>query len=452
MNNPQKGWPLIHRSWLLSIVLSTILVGLGGVRSHAEIWSVTKCIDSALANNTSLKISRNAELIGEHKESEAFANRLPKVTAVGDYRYFTNLPYQLMPTTVFGGPPGQFREAQFGVPHNINGSLQLNLPLYNPQIHGAVNASSVTTDLARLQTHKSEEQVAYEVASVYYNGQILRNQLEFLDGNIANLKQLANNALKLYEQKLTTKTDVNRVSVQLNMLEAQRVALRTKYQQVISALKTLMGVASDQAVEIDPDVFAPVGIEYVPQEILDLKILATREQLFNTELAAIHDARYLPSINIVAMYGTTGFGYDESPNEFLRFYSVGYAGLQVSYPLFDGTVTRYKASAKRLEIENTNMQYEFLRDQIASQLEIARTQLAVARKLMDVHVEQIGLALEVYEKMRVQRENGTAALTDVLLADNTVREAQQNYLTSVVDYLRARLELKRLTGNMSNNN
>jgi len=38
------------------------------------------------------------------------------------------------------------------------------------------------------------------------------------------------------------------------------------------------------------------------------------------------------------------------------------------------------------------------------------------------------------------------------LADNALREAQQAYLTSMVDYLKADLELKKLTGNISINN
>jgi outer membrane protein TolC len=36
-----------------------------------------------------------------------------------------------------------------------------------------------------------------------------------------------------------------------------------------------------------------------------------------------------------------------------------------------------------------------------------------------------------------------------LLADNALREAQQTYLTTVIDYLKADLELKKLTGNIS---
>ena len=49
----------------------------------------------------------------------------------------------------------------------------------------------------------------------------------------------------------------------------------------------------------------------------------------------------------------------------------------------------------------------------------------------------------------MQQQQGTASLTDVLLADNALREAQQDYLSSLVDFLKADLELKKLTGNLA---
>jgi outer membrane protein TolC len=59
------------------------------------------------------------------------------------------------------------------------------------------------------------------------------------------------------------------------------------------------------------------------------------------------------------------------------------------------------------------------------------------------------LAQTIYEQTILQQKQGTASLTDVLLADNALREAQQTYLSAVIDYLKADLELKKLTGNIS---
>ena len=53
------------------------------------------------------------------------------------------------------------------------------------------------------------------------------------------------------------------------------------------------------------------------------------------------------------------------------------------------------------------------------------------------------LAKTIYDQTVLQQKQGNkASLTDVLLADNALREAQQNYLNAVIDFLKADLELK----------
>ena len=76
-------------------------------------------------------------------------------------------------------------------------------------------------------------------------------------------------------------------------------------------------------------------------------------------------------------------------------------------------------------------------------------QREIAGKMVENTTEQINLAQSIYEQSLFQQKHGTANLTDVLLADNTLREAQQAYLSAIVDYLKADLELKKLTGNIS---
>jgi HAE1 family hydrophobic/amphiphilic exporter-1 len=55
--------------------------------------------------------------------------------------------------------------------------------------------------------------------------------------------------------------------------------------------------------------------------------------------------------------------------------------------------------------------------------------------------QQIELAQTVYRQTVLQQQQGTAALADVLPADNALREAQQNYLNANIEYLKAELGL-----------
>ena len=132
---------------------------------QAQVWTLQECVDTARVHNKNLQIQRNNKEIGDQKKLEAKSKLLPKLNVNADYKYFTDLPYQFMPMALFGGPEGKFREVQFGVPHNMNANLQLAIPLYNPQIKGAILATEIALELNDLQLKKSEEQVYYD--SIY---------------------------------------------------------------------------------------------------------------------------------------------------------------------------------------------------------------------------------------------------------------------------------------------
>ena len=431
------------------LVFSAFLLLVWG-SSSAQEWSLQQCIDTAQVRNKNLQMNRNNNAVAELKEKEAKANLIPKVTANADYKYFTNLPYQLMPLSTFNpmAPEGQFKEAQFGVPHNINANLQLMMPLYNPQVYGAIQMTKVAAELSDLQYKKTEEQVFFEISNLYYNAQILDHQLAFIDSNLVNAERLYKNIQLLNAQLLAKGTDVSKVKLQVAQLSTQKEAISGKYEQVLNALKFAMGVSNKQNFKIDPNIQYQSINEYTPTSVLDVRLVKTQNRLLLTELNTLNKSRLLPSLNLIGMYGTTGFGYDKKPNDFLKFFPIGFAGIQLSYPLFNGTVTHRKVNQKKLELKNNDLQVTLLSEQNTMQIDNAKLQKKVTEKLVATTTEQVTLAQTIYDQTIVQQKQGTASLTDVLLADNSLREAQQSYLSSVIEYLKADLDLKKLTGNL----
>jgi OMF family outer membrane factor len=83
------------------------------------------------------------------------------------------------------------------------------------------------------------------------------------------------------------------------------------------------------------------------------------------------------------------------------------------------------------------------------QIQNVKVQLLVAIKSVKTSEEQIQLAQLIYDQTLLQNQEGTANITDIILADNSLREAQQTNLNSIIEYMKAYLELKKLTGNLS---
>ncbi len=413
----------------------------------AQVWTLKQCLDTAQQYNKNLLISRNNLLIGEQKVQEARANLIPKVSINADYKYFNDLPYQFMPQAAFGGPEGVFKEIQFGVPHNLSANLQLSIPLYNPQVYGSIQSSKIASELVDLQNRKSEEQIAYEVINLYYNAQILYYQVKFIEGNLINAKKLLQNIQMLREQLLAKGTDVSKIQLQADQLANLQELTTSKYRQVISALKISVGVPLSQNLEVEDSIITTAPQVYEQTATVDIRIIEKQNSLLQSELSTFKNSR-LPSVSLYGSYGTTGFGYDKAPNEFLKFYPVSFAGLQLSYPLFNGTVTKQKVSQKKLEIQNKELQASLITDQSALQIETAQQQKSVAQRSVETTLAHIQLAQSIYDQTILQQKQGVASLTDVLLADNALRETQQTHVSALIDYLKADLDLKKATGNL----
>jgi OMF family outer membrane factor len=417
---------------------------------NAQILTLQKCLDSAKVNNKNLKISKNNTSISSQKQKEVIANLYPKVTANADYKYFIDLPTQLMPATIFGGPAGTYKTVQFGVPHNINTNLQLTMPLYNPQLNGAINASKVANEIAQLNYQKTEEQLYFDITNLYYNAQLLQIQLGFIENNLINSNKLLKNIQLLKDNLMAKTTDVNKVQLQVDQLITQKELAINKFNQFLNLLKFSIGIPISSVIEIDKSIAFNIISNYQKSETIDIQIIKTQNKLLKTELNTLKNSKILPTLNFVANYGYMGLGQDKKPNNFLDFYTTGFAGIQFSYPLFNGTITNKKMVQKKYEIENSELQNSLATDQNAMQIENTTQQLVANKRAIDTADKQIKLAQEVCNQTVLQQKQGVASLTDVLQTDNSLREAQQNYLSIVIDYLKADLELKKLSNQLKN--
>lgn len=433
----------IHRPYII-----LLLIILGFQSTQAQVWTIQQCIDTAQVHNKNLQISKNNIQSGEQKQMEAMANLFPKINANADYRYYTNLPYQLMPLSVFGGPDGKFKEAQFGVPHNINANLQFSMPLYNSQIIGAIQNSKLASEINLLQYKKTEEQIYFEISNLYYNVQILNSQLAFIDSNLLNSKLLLKNVLILKEQLLAKGSDVNKIQLQVEQLTTQRALIKSKTDQVLNALKFTIGLSSEQKIEIDFKIKYQDKIQYANSTTTDIQLVKTQNRFIKNELRTIRNSK-LPSLSLFGTYGTMGYGYDKVPNDFLKFYPIGFGGVQLNFPLLNGTVTQRKINQKKIDLKNSELQQLLVIEQNNMLVENAKLQRESVANSVETNLSQIQLAKSIYDQTVLQQKQGIANLTDVLLADNSLRESQQNYLSAIIEYLKSDLELKKLTGNIS---
>lgn len=433
---------------ILQIVIWFALAGFSHNTLQAQTMTLQQCIETALSNNKNLQVGRNNLNLNPLRQQEAKSNLWPKATASADYKFFTNLPYQLLPLSVFNGPEGQYKEAQFGVPHNLGVNLQLAMPLYNPQIKVGIKSAEIAAEIGDLQVEKSEEQVIFEVTNLYYNAQILQHQVLFVDSNLLNANRLLAMMQLLREQGLAKGTDIGKIELQQAQLQSQRARLDGKLAQVLNGLKFFMGQDLDAPLSVPKDIEQGNHPEYRVSTSVDTRIVQVQNRLLLNELDLLKKSK-LPTLSIVANYGLTGFGYFKQPDPFFKVFPIGFLGVQAAYPIWNKT-THFKIAQKEVEITGNRLQSEHIQAQNDLQIANAILEKNTAQATIPTAQQQIALATSVYQQTLVQQQQGTATLADILLADNALREAQTNYLNALIDYLKADLEWKKASGSIKN--
>lgn len=433
------------------LTATTLFLITGLFNSEAQVWSIQQCIDSAQKNNKTILINRNKVSLEEQRNKEIKGNLIPKLSVNADYKYFTHLPYQLLPLNTFNpsAPVGEFREAQFGVPHNLNANLQLSIPIYNASAYGALENSRTAIEVTELHLFKIEEQVVYDVSNLYFNAQILQNQKNFVEQNIKNSELLLTAIQLLHQQLLATNIDVNKINLQIAQFHNQKANIDSRLQQALNGLKLLTGLPMEYPLAIETEIQLRDTIYNQKTPTLDMLILKKQNSMLLTELGTLNKSRYIPSLHLYATYGYTGFGYDKKPNNFLHFYPIGFTALQVSYPIFNGTVTQRKINQVNINLQNNTLQTNQLVEQTSMQLSNAVIQLNTAKISMNTTKQQIELGQSIYNQTVLLQKQGLATLTEVLLADNALREAQQAYLNAAIEYLKSDLELRKLSNQLT---
>jgi outer membrane protein TolC len=92
-----------------------------------------------------------------------------------------------------------------------------------------------------------------------------------------------------------------------------------------------------------------------------------------------------------------------------------------------------------LKISETNLTLQF---------QNAQTKLLSSYSNAQTNKENLSLAQDVFTTTSLQYQKGTASLTELLNADYSYKEAQNNYITSVINYYIANIELERAKGNL----
>lgn len=407
------------------------------------------CLNQALEQNPEIKSAQLGLLLPDAKRAEVRANLLPQINASGNYQYYLEVPRQMIPASAFGGPEGQYAAAQFGVPLNMSTTLQATQVLYSQPLRLALQQVEIGREIAQLKLQSTREEIVYNVSAAFYNAQALAQQIAFLQGNLISLEKVTNTTSLLADQQLATSVDVQRLQLQQQNLQNQLQNLLDQQKRVHGLLQLLMGVPQSETIDIDTSIDIVDATSLTSSPLVtrtELKLIEKQKGNLLLEKQSIR-AGSMPMIAAFGSYSISGFG-KFGDNNLLKFYPSSAVGLTAQWNIFDGQARRAKLTQRNLEVQQLERQQSYLQERIIMETANARTQILSNQRMLNTAESSVKLAERVLEQTTLQLHEGLANITDLLNAENALREAQTNYLSTLIHLRSAQLEMNKATGSL----
>lgn len=440
-----------------------LLAGLLMITALSQAQTVTlslkDALNYALQHSVDLRSAALDVANGEYQIAETRAQALPQVSANGSLTDQYKKQRFILDGAL-AGQPGETVAIETGTTWSANASLSVNQKIYDQSVFTALKASRATQDFYKLSYDLAEEQIIELVANSYYQVLVQRQKLEVIDSNLVNSQKTYDIINNLLQNGLARKIDLDRTAVGISNLKTQRRQLLNGIELLENQLKFYMGMpleteillpdAEFDDIEIRAEMFN-LGPEPNFTNRLSYQVLEKQADLLHYQKEA-YKAQYYPTLSFTGNYNIMGVsdqfvlfrGEDRGAN----WFGFGSIGLSLRVPIYNGGATRARLDQAEISIQQNALQMKNAVQQLKLADTNVRSQLSNTQLTLENQQENVELARQVYKNTENNYHNGLATLTDLLDAQNTLTQAQNNYATSLLDYRLAEIQLIKSQGNL----
>lgn len=386
----------------------------------------------------------------EHKIAEVRANALPQINGQSGLTYNAKLQQMALD---FGG---QTQVIRMGSPWQANSAIQLDQQIFNMSVFQGLKAAKSTKEFYILNAALTEEQIVEKVANSYYEVFKTKSQIRTMERTIQNTTRVRNVIASLEENGLAKKIDLDRINVTLNNLNSSLVQLNNAVKLQENALKYLIGMDISTPIVLPESTFDSPQNMYVKDEFninnrTEIQLLERQGYLLKLNKKATEAARY-PSLSLSANYGYMSLGnrfpYFAGPAQGVNGSDFSAISLNLRVPIFSGFATRSKIRQAQVDIDKFEADLADTKLALNMAVENAYTQINNSVITLRSQQSNMELANQVLENVENNYKNGLASLTDLLDAENSYADAQNNHTAALLDYKLAEVQLKKANGEL----
>ena len=396
-----------------------------------------------------MAIAANDQRKADAQAQEAVSGYMPQINASGSLDDNLKRQTTYLPAGIFGDEP---RPIQMGTQYNTNLAVQAEQVLIDVAQLNGIQANRPNTAMAAIKLKQAEEQVVYDVAAAYAKAQTYRAQVRLLEANLEQYDELVPILRLRLEKGVVQPLDLDRVEITQRNIRSQATVAQANYEVALAQLKRVMGMPMSEDLVIADEVdsaadmrqpgTAPfalsnlLGVQYNEQAVLLQGIDAKRKR-----------NAWLPTLSAYGRYGTMAQGNDLGAS-YENWFDYAAIGLKLNVPLFSGLRRSSQLKQSELALENAREQQRNANLGYELEYRSADTRLLSSTSTVANDQDNLALAERVFANTSLQYQQGTATLSDLLNADYQLKEARNNWTTSVLNRAVAVLDLEKAKGTL----
>lgn len=415
--------------------------------------SLKEAQDYALAYNKSIKSAKYDIDASKFAVWEVASAALPQVSATGSAIDNLKLRTMLMPGAFFGDTTGRYYPIRFGQQYNTSIGLIANMLIFSAPLYVGIQTSKLASKMAEMNLRKTEIDIKESVANAYYLILVSEESLRIINENLNILNELLKSTRALFSVGMAESTDVDQMVSNVTMMENTKSTMERTIEVNYNLLRLLLGVKPDAKITLSESLATitdAINVETLFAQQFDYRsninyqLIESQERLNALSLKS-KKAEVLPSLFGYYSYSKEGMG-----NELFHqtYFPTSLLGVQISIPIL-ASGERYasmrKAKINLLKAQNTK---ELMTDQLLLQGKQLKYNLINANLQYISQKENIEVAKRVYTSTENKFKQGMASSLDLTQANSLYLQAENNYITSLLNLLQTKLALDKLLNNM----
>ena len=440
----------MKRKLIFTALISLLISGSSLVaQENGKELSLTlkEAQDYAMQNN---KMVKSAKLTVEGSQSEvwsAIASGLPQISASAGY--VDNFKLGVFFLTMNNVPT----IIQMGSTYSVPMNLQVSLPLFNAPYYIGIETVKLAQKLAASNLQNTEIDNRQSVASAYYLILVSEESLRILKDNLENLRETLKSTKAMYATGMAEASDVDQMVSNVTMVENSFSNLQSTIEVNYNLLRFLLGVKADTKITLtetldnlvkDINVQALLSQNFNPVNNIQYDLMDKQVQMSALNLKA-QKAKVLPMLSSV--YSATRSGMANKLSDMLWF-SSSYLGAQLSIPIF-ASGQRYSDIRKaKIDLEKAMNSKEMVSDQLNMQEKQLKFNLQNANMQYISQKGNVEVSKRLYSSMENKYKQGMASSLELTQANQLYLQAENNYISSLLNLLQTKLSFDKLLNNL----